>query len=34
MKIAELPNEQAVIVHDGLDDLSAAVALRIAELAV
>jgi len=33
MSIAELPNAQAVIVHDDLDDLSAAVALRIAELA-
>lgn len=33
MNIAELPNAQAVFVHDDLDDMSAAVAQRIAELA-
>lgn len=33
MNIAELPNAQAVIVHDDLDELSATVAQRIAELA-
>lgn len=33
MNIYSLPNAQAVFVHDDLDDLSAAVAQRIAELA-
>ena len=33
MNITELPNAQAVFVHDDLDDMSAAVAQRIAELA-
>lgn len=33
MNIADLPNAQAVVVHDDLDGLSAAVAQRIAELA-
>jgi len=33
MNITELPDAQAVIVHDDLDDLSYAVAQRIAELA-
>ncbi len=33
MKISELPNAQAVFVHDDLDDLSAAVAQRVVELA-
>ena len=33
MNIADLPNAQAVFVHDDLDGLSAAVAQRIAELA-
>ena len=33
MNIADLPNAQAVFVHDDLDELCAAVAQRIAELA-
>ncbi|TAN79899.1 MAG: 6-phosphogluconolactonase, partial [Gallionella sp.] len=33
MNIADLPNAQAVVVHDDPDKLSTAVALRIAELA-
>ena len=33
MKIADLPNAQAVFVHDDLDGLSASVAQRIADLA-
>jgi 6-phosphogluconolactonase len=33
MNITELPNAQVVLVHDDLDELSAAVAQRIAELA-
>jgi 6-phosphogluconolactonase len=33
MKVTGLPNAQVVFVHDDLDDLSAAVAQRIAELA-
>jgi 6-phosphogluconolactonase len=33
MNISELPNAQAVFVHDDLDNLSAAIAQRIAELA-
>lgn len=33
MKLTGLPNAQAVFVHDDLDELSAAVAQRIAELA-
>lgn len=33
MKLADLPNAQAVFVHDDLDGLSASVAQRIAELA-
>ncbi|MDD5385281.1 MAG: 6-phosphogluconolactonase [Gallionella sp.] len=33
MNIADLPNAQAVFVHDNLEDMSTAVAQRIAELA-
>lgn len=33
MNIADLPNAQAIFVHDDLDELSASVAQRVAELA-